>query len=415
MSKEKVVLAFSGGLDTSFCVPYLIDKGFEVHTLFVNTGGVSTKTVDEIEQTAINLGAEKHWIVDVQEQLWQTIVKPLVWGGALYQDQYPVLCADRYLIAKEAVELCHKLKTKYVAHGCTGMGNDQVRFDLSIKALSDLEILSPIRDIQKAVEDVRQYEIDYLGEKGHQVSAVHKSYSVNENLLGVTISGSEIDKWQEPRENTYVLTQHPNKIPSKQVRVELMFKQGELVAIDGQNINGMQAIQQLNQVLGQYGVGRGIYTGDTIIGLKGRIVFEAPALIGMMAAHKALEEVVTTQQQNHFKPVVAKKWIEMVYQGFYFDPLTHSLEQFLQSSQQNVTGTVTLKVSAGQVEAVAIQSPCMVVDTDVEYAQKATWGIEEAAGFIKLFGQSTATWAKVQKSHSDETSFKTIDATQEVS
>ena len=156
-------------------------------------------------------------------------------------------------------------------------------------------------------------------------------------------------------------------------------------------------MQELNKTLGSYGIGRGIYTGDTIIGLKGRIVFEAPALIGLFAAHKALEEVVLTQQQNHFKPTLAKKWIDLVYQGFYFDPLTTNIQEFLQSSQANVTGTVELKLSAGQLEAVAVTSPHMIINHDVEYAQKANWGIEEAAGFIKLFGQSTATWSSVQQ------------------
>jgi len=398
VAKEKVVLAFSGGLDTSFCVPYLIDKGYEVHTLFVNTGGVNQQKVDDIKNTALKLGAAEHWSVDAQEQLWSTIVKPLVWGNALYQDQYPVLCADRYLIAKESVDLCQKLKTSYIAHGCTGMGNDQVRFDLSIKALSDLTILSPIRDIQKNITDVRQYEIDYLSEKGHQVSAVHKSYSVNENLLGVTISGGEIDKWQEPKEDTHILTNKPSSIPQDSKKLTLGFVQGELVSIDGESLSGLALMDKLNVALGEYGVGRDIYTGDTIIGLKGRIVFEAPALMGILKAHKALEEVVMTHQQNQFKPIVAKKWIDMVYQGFYFDPITADLHQFLESSQQSVTGSVILKVSAGQVDAVEVKSTSLLISKDVEYAQKATWGIEEASGFIKLFGQSTATWANVKLS-----------------
>ncbi|GAA0201424.1 argininosuccinate synthase [Kangiella japonica] len=397
MSKEKVVLAFSGGLDTSFCVPYLLDQGFEVHTLFVNTGGVSTKSINDIEQTAMTLGATKHWTVDGQKELWDSIIKPLVWGGSLYQDQYPVLCADRYLIAKEAVQLCKKLKTQYVAHGCTGMGNDQVRFDLSIKALSDLQILSPIRDIQKNVTDVRQYEIDYLNEKGHQVSAVHKQYSVNENLLGVTVSGGAIDKWQAPEDNTYIITKQPHQVSKASETISLEFAQGELVKLNGESVEGVSAMQQLNSLLGDYGIGRGIYTGDTIIGLKGRIVFEAPALKGLFVAHKALEEVVLTQQQNHFKPILSKKWVDLVYQGFYFDPLTSNIQEFLQNTQQNVSGLVELKLSPGHIEAVSVISSNLIINKDVEYAQKADWGIEEATGFIKLFGQSTATWSSVHQ------------------
>lgn len=401
MSKEKVVLAFSGGLDTSFCVPYLLEQGFEVHTLFVNTGGVSTKTIDEIDQTAINLGATKHWTVDGQKELWDSIIKPLVWGGSLYQDQYPVLCADRYLIAKEAVQLCKKLETNYVAHGCTGMGNDQVRFDLSIKALSGLEILSPIRDIQKNVTDVRQFEIDYLSTKGHQVPAVHKQYSVNENLLGVTISGGAIDKWQAPEDNTYIITKQSHQVSKTTETISLEFDQGELIKLNGEAVDGVDAMQQLNTLLGDYGIGRGIYTGDTIIGLKGRIIFEAPALKGLFVAHKALEEVVLTQQQNHFKPALGKKWVDLVYQGFYFDPLTNNIQQFLESSQQNVCGVVELKLSPGHLEAVTVISPNLIINKDVEYAQKADWGIEEASGFIKLFGQSTAIWSSIQQAKGD--------------
>ncbi len=397
MSQKKVVLAFSGGLDTSFCVPYLMDKGYEVHTLFVNTGGISDQKCQQIEKRALQLGAKQHWQVDAQQMLWQEIITPLVWGNSKYQGQYPLLCADRYLIAKESIKLCQQLGTNIVAHGCTGMGNDQVRFDISIKALGDYTILSPIRDIQQQFKDVRNYEIEYLQEKGFKTSIEHKKYSINENLLGVTISGSEIDQWQEPQDDTYVLTSHYNDFPKEPKRLSLDFVKGEVVAINGQKMAGVEIMQLLNKTLGQYGVGRSIYTGDTVIGLKGRIVFEAPALFGLIKAHQAIEEVVLTQWQNQFKPQLADKWTELVYKGFYFDPLCNDLHQFLASTQAHVNGTVELLLYAGQAQVVAVNSPSILSTKDASYAQSASWGIQEAVGFIQLYGNSTATWAKVKQ------------------
>ena len=195
---KKIVLAFSGGLDTSFCVPYLMEQGFEVHTIFVNTGGTSKKEEDKITNRADELGAKKHINVNIDSSLWKEIIKPLVWSGALYQDKYPALCSDRYLIVKEAIKLCKKLNTKYISHGCTGMGNDQVRFDLSIQAFGKYKTVTPIREIQNKVSDVRGYEKEYLQDRGFKVSSLHSTYSVNENLMGATISGSEIDEWKEP-------------------------------------------------------------------------------------------------------------------------------------------------------------------------------------------------------------------------
>ena len=191
MSK-KVVLAFSGGLDTSFCIPYLIDQGYEVHTLFVNTGGISKKEERAITKRANELGAKKHININVEKSLWSEILVPLIQSGALYQNKYPALCSDRYLIVKESIKLSKKLNTNNIAHGCTGMGNDQIRFDLSIRAHGKFNIITPIREIQNITKNVRAYEEDYLKDKGFKVSSLHKKYSINENLMGATISGSEL-------------------------------------------------------------------------------------------------------------------------------------------------------------------------------------------------------------------------------
>ena len=394
---KKIVLAFSGGLDTSFCVPYLIDKGFEVHTIFVNTGGITKNIEKQISNKSKKLGAKKHHSVNVETKLWQQILTPLIWSGSLYQGKYPVLCSDRYLIVSEAVNLCNKLKTNLIAHGCTGMGNDQVRFDMSIKALGNYEIVSPIREIQAKVSDVRNYEIDFLKGRGHKISSSNSKYSINENLMGVTISGSEIDKWQEPKDQTYVLCNKPNKYPSKEKKISIDFFKGIPKKLNGKSLKGAELLKILNKEAGKYGVGRDLYTGDTIIGIKGRILFESPGIAVLMSAHKALEDAVFTNLQNSFKTNVGEKWVELVYKGFYFDPLIEDLESFLENSQKSVSGRVTLLLSPGKVESISVESKKILQKKDAIYAQSASWDEKESLGFIKLYGQSTATWRGLNK------------------
>ena len=394
---KKIVLAFSGGLDTSFCVPYLIDKGFEVHTIFVNTGGITKNIEKQISNKSKKLGAKKHHSVNVETKLWQQILTPLIWSGSLYQGKYPVLCSDRYLIVSEAVNLCKKLKTNLIAHGCTGMGNDQVRFDMSIKALGNYEIVSPIREIQAKVSDVRNYEIDFLKGRGHKISSSNSKYSINENLMGVTISGSEIDKWQEPKDQTYVLCNKPNKYPSKEKKISIDFFKGVPKKLNGKSLKGSELLKILNKEAGKYGVGRDLYTGDTIIGIKGRILFESPGISVLMSAHKALEDAVFTNLQNSFKTNVGEKWVELVYKGFYFDPLIEDLESFLENSQKSVSGRVTLLLSPGKVESISVESKKILQKKDAIYAQSASWDEKESIGFIKLYGQSTSTWRGLNK------------------
>ena len=394
---KKIVLAFSGGLDTSFCVPYLIDKGFEVHTIFVNTGGITKNIEKQISNKSKKLGAKKHHSVNVETKLWQQILTPLIWSGSLYQGKYPVLCSDRYLIVSEAVNLCNKLKTNLIAHGCTGMGNDQVRFDMSIKALGNYEIVSPIREIQAKVSDVRNYEIDFLKGRGHKISSSNSKYSINENLMGVTISGSEIDKWQEPKDQTYILCNKPNKYPSKEKKISIDFFKGVPKKLNGKSLKGAELLKILNKEAGKYGVGRDLYTGDTIIGIKGRILFESPGIAVLMSAHKALEDAVFTNLQNSFKTNVGEKWVELVYKGFYYDPLIEDLESFLENSQKSVSGRVTLLLSPGKVESISVESKKILQKKDAIYAQSASWDEKESLGFIKLYGQSTSTWRGLNK------------------
>jgi argininosuccinate synthase len=396
-SKRDIVLAFSGGLDTSFCVPWLKERGWAVHTVFADTGGVDAEEREYIEQRARELGVASHVTVDGGPAIWNGFVKPFIWAGEGYQGQYPLLVSDRYLIVDAAIKRAHALGTRAIAHGCTGMGNDQVRFDLAVKALGDYEIVAPIREIQKEHTQTRAYEQAYLEERGFAVRAKQKHYTIYENLLGVRMSGGEIDRWEAPGEGAHGWCKPRAEWPPQPMRVTIGFEDGEAVLIDDQTLPGPVLLGELNRAFAHYGVGRGIYTGDTTIGLKGRIVFEAPGLAALLVAHRALEEAVLTKQQNRFKPEVARKWVELVYEGFFHDPLKADLEAYLRSSQRQVTGLVTLETNGGSVHAVAVQSTHILQSRGATYAQSADWGVAEAEGFIKLFGMSSTLWAQVNR------------------
>ena len=392
-----IVLAFSGGLDTSFCVPWLKERGWNVHTVFADTGGVDAEERAFIEQRAAELGVASHVTVDGGPAIWNGFVKPFVWAGEGYQGQYPLLVSDRYLIVDAALARAKELGTNAIAHGCTGMGNDQVRFDLAVKASGDYRIVAPIREIQKEHTQTRAYEQAYLEERGFGVRAKQKAYTINENLLGVTMSGGEIDSWEAPGDGARGWCARREQWPAEALETTLRFVNGEAVALDGAELPGEKILAKLNTMFAQYGVGRGMYTGDTTIGLKGRIVFEAPGLTALLVAHRALEEAVLTKLQNRFKPEVGRKWVELVYEGFYHDPLKTDLEAYLASSQATVNGEVVLRTNGGRVDAVAVRSPHILNPKGATFAQSADWGVEEADGFIKLFGMSSTLWAQVNK------------------
>ncbi len=231
-SPASVVLAFSGGLDTSFCIPWLIEHGYAVHTVFANTGGVDTEERTYIEQRAAELGATSHVTIAGGPALWDKFVRPFVWAGEGYQGQYPLLVSDRYLIVEASLQRADELGTRIIAHGCTGMGNDQVRFDLSVKSLGDYHILAPIREIQKEHPAVRAYEQAFLEQRGFAVRAKQKSYTINENLLGVTLSGGEVDRWQAPGAGARGWCAAREQWPASPLQVRLQFEQGEAVALD---------------------------------------------------------------------------------------------------------------------------------------------------------------------------------------
>lgn len=397
MTKQKVVLAFSGGLDTSYCLLDLKERGYEVHATFVDTGGVSAEEKQFIEDRALSLGADGYHLMDASNELWDDFVKPLIWSHAKMLDAYPLLCSDRYMIVAKSLELCEKLGTNIFAHGCTGMGNDQLRFDQTVRSLGDYEIIAPIRELQSKTKEVRAYEIEMLQKAGHEVRLSNSKYSINENLLGVTTSGSEIDEFKAPSEESRLLCKPRSQWPEGPLSVDITFEQGVAVALDGVAMAGPQLLAKLNKLFGDYGVGRFIYTGDVSIGLKGRIVFECPGVTALQSAHKALEDACNTRFQNQFRSQISNRWTELVYTGFFYEPHKRDLEAYLESSQSKLNGTVTLMTDGGDVQAVALQSDHILVDEGATYAQSASWTPEEAVGFIKLIGQSSSLWAKVNR------------------
>jgi argininosuccinate synthase len=393
---EKIVLAFSGGLDTSYCVLDLAQQGFEVHTAFVDTGGVDSAGREAIRDRALELGAARHHEIDASQAIWDEFVRPLVWSHARMLGEYPLLCSDRYLIVKRCLELCDELETRHFGHGCTGMGNDQLRFDQTVRSLGDYEIHAPIRDLQARVQAVRDYELQVMADAGIPVEASASRYSINENLLGTTISGSEIDEYHAPADDAWSRTADRSDWPDGALEIRLGFEQGEAVSLDGERLDGPAILKRLNEVLGAWGVGRHIYTGDVVIGLKGRIAFECPGIDGLLAAHQALEDTVNTRFQNQFRKLISDRWADLVYTGFFYEPHKYDLEAYLESSQQFVTGEVTLRTSGGTLAAVAVDSPYRVSNPDAVYAQSADWSPEEAVGFIKLLGQSTTLAGRVR-------------------
>lgn len=394
--KEAAVLAFSGGLDTSYCVLDLANRGYAVHTVFVDTGGVSADERRAIAERATSLGAIRHHEVDAAAEIWQEFVVPLVWCHARMLGEYPLLCSDRYLIVKHCLRLADELGTRVFAHGCTGMGNDQMRFDQTVRSLGDYEIIAPIRELQSRVKEVREHERQVLADAGFSVSASSSRYSINENLLGVTISGSEIDRLEAPASDAWTLTRPRRDWPAEPLSLVVDFEQGVAVGVDGERLAGPAILKRLNNRLGAYGVGRHIYTGDVTIGLKGRIAFECPGIDALLAAHQALEDNVNTRFQTQFRAGIAARWAELVYTGFFYEPHKHDLEAYLRSSQQYVTGSVTLSTDGGSALATAVATPYRLHKAGAVYAQSADWTPEEAVGFIKLLGQSTTLASQVR-------------------
>lgn len=385
---NKAVLAFSGGLDTSFAVPYLMERGvrergsYEIITATVNTGGFSEQELGEIAKRSEQLGASKHVEVDGKASMYDNVASYIIKANALYEGAYPNMCSDRYTIAEEVAKVALDEEAGAVVHGSSAMGNDQVRFDMALKSLvPDLKIITPTRD----TGGNREFQQKFLADRGIETPARSRDYSVNQNILGLTYSGDKIDTLQEADQSMFEWTQ-PTRSDSELVTVK--FRDGLPVAIDGSGLHGEEIIAELNQRAGAFGFGRGYYTGDCVIGIKGRIAFEAPGVLSIIEAHKALEQVVHTKSQHDIGKLVCNQFSDLLFSGKYYDPAVDDLKAYLDSQQSRVNGTVTLRLAPNRAMAVAIDSDDSLINPDVAtYAQHSTWSSQDAKGFIELYGK----------------------------
>lgn len=338
--KKKVVLAFSGGLDTSFCVPYLIkEKALEVHTVMVNTGGFSPEEEKQIENRALSLGASTHTTVDAVEEYYNKGIKYLIFGNILKNATYPLsVSSERIFQALAVLEQVKKLNASYVAHGSTGAGNDQVRFDLVFEVLApEVGIIAPIRELSLT----RASEIEYLAKNGCDISWEKAKYSINQGLWGTSIGGAETLKSDGCLpENAY-----PSQLKKTEpVKINIGFKKGEPASLNGKEMNPINLIRELNTIASEYAIGRDVHVGDTIIGIKGRVAFEAAAPMIIIKAHHLLEKHTLTKGQLYWKDQLAGWYGQLMHEAQYLDPLARNIETFLDDTQGSVTGEVSVEL-----------------------------------------------------------------------
>jgi argininosuccinate synthase len=338
--KQKVVLAFSGGLDTSFCVPYLMnEKGLEVHTVIVNTGGFSDEEAKRIEERALILGAATHTCIDAAEDYYQRGIRYLIFGNVLKNNTYPLsVSSERFFQAMAVLNHVKKVGADFVAHGSTGAGNDQVRFDLVFEVLApDVKIIAPIRELSLS----RQQEIDYLKEKGFDFSWEKSKYSINQGLWGTSVGGVETLK------SSGVLPEeaYPSQVTDYGTEhINIAFEKGEPVALNGEAMPPVELIHLLHTIASKYGIGRDVHVGDTIIGTKGRVAFEAPAPLIIVKAHHLLEKHVLTKQQQYWKEQLGNWYGQLMHEAQYLEPVMRNIETFLEDSQKFVTGEVKVEL-----------------------------------------------------------------------
>ena len=399
MSKPKVILAFSGGLDTSFCVKYLKeDRGMEVHSALVDTGGFSKEELKAIEEKAYSLGVTSHVTLDVVEEYYQDCIKYLVFGNVLKNNTYPLsVSAERVFQATAVAKYADKLGAKAIAHGSTGAGNDQVRFDVVFRILvPECEIITPIRDLQLSRED----EIEYLKSKG-VVQEWHKAaYSINKGLWGTSVGGKETLNSKGILPESAWPTQMTKEGASEEMIIG--FAQGEINKVNGQSFaHPTEAIQYIQSIAGAYGIGRDIHVGDTIIGIKGRVGFEAAAPMVILKAHHALEKHVLTKWQLSWKDQLAQFYGNWLHEGQILDPVMRDIEAYLNNSQQQVTGEVFIQLHPYRFQIIGIESENDLMSAKFgKYGEMNTgWTGADVRGFTKIFGNQTAIFHHIKEAN----------------
>jgi argininosuccinate synthase len=396
--KEKVVLAYSGGLDTSFCAKYLSEeKGLDVYTAIANTGGFDKEELDRIERKAYELGSKKHVTLDVTQTYYAKCIRYMVFGNILRNNTYPVsVSSERVFQAIAIIEYAKKVGAKYVAHGSTGAGNDQVRFDLTFQVLApDIEILTPTRDLQLS----RGEEIEYLKKHGVVADWSKMAYSINKGLWGTSIGGKETLS----SDKTLPESAYPSQLTEKGERdVVLEFSQGELKTVDGKAYsNPVEAIRALDAIASPFAIGRDMHIGDTIIGIKGRVGFEAAAPMLIIKAHQMLEKHTLTKWQTYWKDQLANWYGMFLHEAQYLDPAMRDIEQFLEHSQESVTGKVIVKLRPYHFVLVGVDSPFDLMKSDFgEYGEmNKAWTADDVKGFTKILGTSLKIYNSINKKY----------------
>ncbi len=392
---KKVLLAFSGGLDTSYCAIHLAkDKGYEVYTAAVNTGGFDETEQQALAQKASELGIKNHVCIDVEEEFYQKGIKYLVFGNVLKNHTYPLsVSGERVFQAIAIAEYAKEIGADAIAHGSTGAGNDQVRFDLVFNVLApDIEIITPIRDQQLS----REEEVAYLKKHGVDKEWEKAKYSINQGLWGTSVGGAETltsdsylpeEAWPTPAIN------------NDEQLVELGFEKGELLSVNGKKYSAVDAIKKLNEIAAPYGIGRDIHVGDTIIGIKGRVGFEAAAPLIMIKAHQLLEKHVLGKWQLYWKDQLGEWYGMLMHEGQFLDPVMRDIEAFLEHTQGTVTGKVLVKLASKRFELQGIESDYDLMASKFgQYGEmNQGWSGEDVKGFTKILSNATLIQQSVQK------------------
>ena len=395
MKKEKIVLAFSGGLDTSYCVKYLNhEKNFEVYSAIVNTGGFSKQELQEAEDKAKMLGVANHVSLEQTEPYYDNIVKYLIFGNVLKNNTYPIsVSAERIYQAIALAKYAKSIKAKYIAHGSTGAGNDQVRFDLIFQIIApDIEIITPIRDQQLS----RKEEIDYLAKHGIDIDWQKAQYSINKGLWGTSVGGAETLSSNLTLPEEAYPSQLRESSPSV---ITLEFNSGELCGLNGKKMNAVDAILKIEELAGKYAIGRDMHIGDTIIGIKGRVGFEAAAATIIIKSHHTLEKHTLSKWQLHWKEQLGNWYGMFIHEGQYFEPVMRDIEAFLQSTQANVSGTVKVELHPYRFVVQGIESKHDLMTSDFgEYGEmNKNWSGDDVKGFTKILANPMQIFQHVNK------------------
>lgn len=396
--RGKVVVAYSGGLDTTYCAVWLREQGYQVHTVTVQTGGFSADELAANGQRAAGLGVADHRTIDARRELFDDYLRYLVFGNCLRGDVYPLcVSAERTVQAKRCAQRAREIGAAALAHGSTGAGNDQFRFDTAFRYFApEAAILTPIRDRQLS----REQETAFLAEHGVRVPAKTTLYSINRGLWGTTIGGgaTHSSDGQLP-DDAYVLTAAPADWPDAPETLTLGFERGVPVSLDGARLDPVALIERLDERAGRHGVGRGMHVGDTILGIKGRVAFEAPAATLLIAAHRELEKLVLSRQQLLWKRTLGDLYGAFMHEARFFDPLMRDVEAFLRSSQRAVSGTVSVRLYHGQATVLGADSPHSLMNPEVAlYGESSRrWSGEEAAAFAKLYGMQDVLLGEIAR------------------